>query len=165
MRSFSCHPAEFPVFSRGMCCPSSPSPSWGKAIKEGFYWKPPILSGAMMDYCHLAAPGLMILGSGGRIPEGKVSSRGQSTRLVAFWWQTHFTVLPNLPAWLPEAEPDPPLPACLENNFSCFLAEPQLCNLAHPSQIRGRRKHLAHPSQTRGTRSLFPLEKGKMESW
>lgn len=42
------------------------------------------LSGAVMDYCHLAAPGLMIPGSGGRIPEGKVSSRGHGTGLVAF---------------------------------------------------------------------------------
>lgn len=42
------------------------------------------LSGAMMDYCHLAASGLMIGRSEGRIPKGKVSSRGHSIRLVAF---------------------------------------------------------------------------------
>lgn len=55
------------------------------------------LSGPMMDYCHLAAWGLMIQRSEGRIPEGKVTDLGHSIRLVAIWWQTHFTVLPSLP--------------------------------------------------------------------
>lgn len=61
-----------------------PWDGWMLKASGSFHRRLRGLSGAVMDYCHLAASGLMIPRSEGRIPEGKVSSRGHSVRLVAF---------------------------------------------------------------------------------
>lgn len=61
-----------------------PWDGWMLKVSGSFHRRLRGLSGAVMDYCHLAASGLMIPRSEGRIPEGKVSSRGHSVRLVAF---------------------------------------------------------------------------------
>lgn len=94
------------------CCAPSPQPSGRKGKAISLYWKlsglnrkaekraswdgeRQRLSGSfhsrlqglsrpMMDYCHLAVWGLMIWGSEGRIPEGKVTDRVHSARPVAF---------------------------------------------------------------------------------